>query len=165
VPYLPATSQAKARALVERLTEWQYESRLLQVPFGEIQREVVLTVPPPARVIVYRRLMVRIAEAIARECGAQALATGESLGQVASQTLQNIARIDEAAGMPILRPLIGMDKIEISIEPDADCCTLFVPAHPATRMSEDEILTVEARLDVPRLVAQGRAGAVTETRS
>ena len=86
-----------------------------------------------------------------------------------------VARIDEAAGMPILRPLIGMDKIEIteeaqrlgtfeiSIEPDADCCTLFVPTHPATRMSEDEILTVEARLDVPRLVAQGRAGAVTET--
>src|SRR5881628_1201280 len=175
VPYLPATSQAKARALVERLTEWQYESRLLQVPFGEIQREVVLTVPPPARVIVYRRLMVRIAEALARERAALALATGESLGQVASQTLQNIARIDEAAGMPILRPLIGMDKLEItgeaqrlgtfeiSIEPDADCCTLFVPAHPATRMSEDEVCAVEARLDVPRLVAQGRAGAVAET--
>ncbi len=175
VPYLPATSQAKARALVERLTEWQYESRLLQVPFGEIQREVVLTVPPPARVIVYRRLMVRIAEALAREGAALALATGESLGQVASQTLQNIARIDEAAGMPILRPLIGMDKLEItgeaqrlgtfeiSIEPDADCCTLFVPAHPATRMSEDEVCAVEARLDVPRLVAQGRAGAVAET--
>ncbi len=175
VPYLPATSQAKARALVERLTEWQYESRLLQVPFGEIQREVVLTVPPPARVIVYRRLMVRIAEALARERAALALATGESLGQVASQTLQNIARIDEAAGMPILRPLIGMDKLEItgeaqrlgtfeiSIEPDADCCTLFVPAHPATRMSEEEVRAVEARLDVPRLVAQGQAGAVTET--
>src|SRR5213075_830074 len=112
----PATSQAKARALVERLTGWQYESRLFLVPFGEIQREVVLTVPPPARVIVYRRLMVRIAEALARECGAQALATGESLGQVASQTLQNIARIDEAAGMPILRPLIGMDKLEITRE-------------------------------------------------
>src|SRR5256886_4619525 len=175
VPFLPATSQAKARALVERLTEWQYESRLLQVPFGEIQREVVLTVPPPARVIVYRRLMVRIAEALARERAALALATGESLGQVASQTLQNIARIDEAAGMPILRPLIGMDKLEItgeaqrlgtfeiSIEPDADCCTLFVPAHPATRMSEDEVRAVEARLDVPRLVAQGRAGARPQT--
>ena len=131
--------------------------------------------PPPARVIVYRRLMVRIAEALARERAALALATGESLGQVASQTLQNIARIDEAAGMPILRPLIGMDKLEItaeaqrlgtfevSIEPDADCCTLFVPAHPATRMSEAEVRAVEARLDIPRLVAQGTAGAVTET--
>src|SRR5262245_6327412 len=113
VPYLPPTSQEKARALVERLTGWQYRSDLFFVPFGEIQREVVLGVPPPARVVVYRRLMVRIAEALARRRGALALATGESLGQVASQTLQNIARIDEVAGMPILRPLIGMDKLEI----------------------------------------------------
>src|SRR3989454_379421 len=175
VPYLPATSQAKARALVERLTEWQYRSQLMLVPFAEIPREVVLTVPPPLRVVVYRRMIVRIAQALARPHGAVALTTGESLGQVASQTLSNIARIDEAAGMPILRPLIGMDKLEItgeaqrlgtfeiSIEPDADCCTLFVPAHPATRMSEDEVCAVEARLDVPRLVAQGRAGAVAET--
>jgi len=175
VPYLPATSQAKARALVERLTAWQYESRLLLVPFGEIQREVVLTVPPPARVVVYRRLMVRIAEALARERGALALATGESLGQVASQTLESIARIDEVATLPILRPLIGMDKLEItteaqrletfevSIEPDADCCTLFVPAHPATRMSEAEVRAAEARLDVARLVTQGTAAVVTET--
>jgi thiamine biosynthesis protein ThiI len=174
VPYLPPTSQEKARALVERLTEWQYDSTLLLVPFGEIQREVVLTVPPPARVVVYRRLMVRIAEALARKHGAPALTTGESLGQVASQTLSNIARIDEAATMPILRPLIGMDKLEIteqarrlgtfeiSIEPDADCCTLFVPKHPATRMSEHEVAAVEARLDVARLVSAGCDGASAE---
>src|SRR5438093_215737 len=175
VPYLPATSQAKARALVERLTQWQYDSQLLLVPFGEIQREVVLTVPPPTRVIVYRRLMVRIAEALARRHGAAALTTGESLGQVASQTLSNIARIDEAAGLPILRPLIGMDKLEItaearrldtfeiSIEPDADCCTLFVPKHPATRMSEHEVDAAESRLEVPRLVKEGCDGASVET--
>ena len=174
VPYLPPTSQAKARALVERLTAWQYDSTLLLVPFGEIQREVVLTVPPPARVVIYRRLMVRIAEALARKHGAVALTTGESLGQVASQTLSNIARIDEAATMPILRPLIGMDKLEItetarglgtfeiSIEPDADCCTLFVPKHPATRMSEHEVGAVEARLEIPRLVAAGSDGASVE---
>src|SRR5207244_11605310 len=144
-----------SRALVERLTQWQYDSQLLLVPFGEIQREVVLTVPPPARVIVYRRLMVRMAEALARRHGAAALTTGESLGQVASQTLSNIARIDEAATMPILRPLIGMDKLEIteearrlgtfdiSIAPDADCCTLFVPKHPATPMSEHELAAAE----------------------
>src|SRR5438046_8293882 len=113
VPNLPVTSQGKARALVARLTEWQYDSRLLLVPFGEIQREVVLTVPPPARVVVYRRLMVRIAEALAREHGALALATGESLGQVASQTLENSARLAAAATLPLLRPLIGMDKLEI----------------------------------------------------
>jgi len=174
VPYLPATSQAKARALVERLTAWQYESRLLLVPFGEIQREIVLTVPPPARVVVYRRLMVRIAEALGRERGALALATGESLGQVASQTIENIARINEAATLPILRPLIGMDKLEIteearrlgtfdiSIEPDQDCCTLFTPRHPATRMSPDEVRAAEVRLDIPALVAQGCAGAAVE---
>ncbi|HZN48991.1 MAG TPA: tRNA uracil 4-sulfurtransferase ThiI [Methylomirabilota bacterium] len=174
VPYLPPTSQAKARELVSILTRWQYDSTLILVPFAEIQREVVLTVPPPARVVVYRRLMVRIAEALARKHGAAALTTGESLGQVASQTLSNIARIDEAAGMPILRPLIGMDKLEItdqarrlgtfeiSIEPDADCCTLFVPKHPATRMSEHEVSAVESRLDIARLVAAGCDGASVE---
>jgi len=175
VPYLPPTSQAKTRALVERLTEWQYDSTLVLVPFGEIQREIVLTVPPPARVVIYRRLMVRIAEALARKHGALALTTGESLGQVASQTLSNIARIDEAATMPILRPLIGMDKLEIvadarrlgtfeiSIEPDQDCCTLFVPAHPATRLGADEVAALETRLDVGRLVQAGVEGAAGET--
>ena len=174
VPYLPDTSQVKVRALVERLTAWQYASRLHLVPFGEIQREVVLSVPGPARVVVYRRLMIRIAEAIARRAGALALATGESLGQVASQTLENIAAIDVVATMPVLRPLIGTDKIEItdeakrlgtfetSIEPDADCCTLFVPRHPATRMTPAEAAAVESRLDVDRLVQAGVDGAALE---
>jgi len=175
VPYLPDTSQVKVRALVERLTEWQYASRLHLVPFGEIQREVVLSVPPPARVVVYRRLMLRIAEAIARRSGALALATGESLGQVASQTLENIAAIDAVATLPVLRPLIGTDKLEItdearrlgtfetSIEPDADCCTLFVPKHPATRMTPAEAAGVESRLEIERLVQAGVEGAAVET--
>jgi len=175
VPYLPVTSQQKARALVDRLTQWQFFSRLYLVPFGEIQREVVLSVPPPARVVVYRRLMVRIAEALARQTGAHALVTGESLGQVASQTLQNLARIDEAAMLPILRPLIGMDKqeitaqaqtlgtFEISVEPDQDCCTLFVPKHPATRMAPEEVQGLEERLNLPALVKVGVEGAVLET--
>jgi tRNA uracil 4-sulfurtransferase len=174
VPYLPATSQAKVRSLVERLTAWQYESRLWLVPFGEIQREVVLSVPPPVRIVVYRRLMVRIAEALGRRHGAQALVSGESLGQVASQTLVNLARINEAGGLPILRPLVGMDKLEItaearrlgtyevSIEPDADCCTLFTPRHPATGVSTAELVRAESRLDIERLVSQGCEGAVVE---
>jgi thiamine biosynthesis protein ThiI len=174
VPYLPATSQAKARALVQRLTEWQYESCLCLVPFGEVQREVVLAVPPPLRVVVYRRLMVRIAEVLGRRAGALALVSGESLGQVASQTLANVARIDEAAGVPILRPLIGMDKLEIvaeaqrlgtyeiSIEPDADCCTLFTPRHPATAAAETDLARVERKLDLARLVALAVEGVVTE---
>jgi thiamine biosynthesis protein ThiI len=175
VPYLPDASVRKVRELVGRLTQWQYFSRLYLVPFGEIQREVVLSVSPMARVVVYRRLMVRIAEALARQSGALALVTGESLGQVASQTLHNLARIDEAAELPMLRPLIGMDKLEIteqarrldtletSNEPDADCCTLFVPAHPGTRLGRDEIAAVEARLDIPALVTSGAEAASMET--
>jgi thiamine biosynthesis protein ThiI len=175
VPYLPPASIAKARALVARLTAWQYFSRLYLVPFGEIQREVVLVVPPPGRVVIYRRLMLRIAEALGRRHGAGALVTGESLGQVASQTLENLARIGEAATLPVLRPLVGMDKTEItaqaerlgtfevSIEPDADCCTLFVPRHPATRLGAEEVAAMERRLDVAGLVAAGVAGAALET--
>jgi tRNA uracil 4-sulfurtransferase len=175
VPYLPDASIRKVRDLVRRLTQWQYFSRLYVVPFGEIQREVVLSVSPMARVVVYRRLMVRIAQALARQSGALALVTGESLGQVASQTLHNLARIDEAAELPILRPLIGMDKLEItdqagrldtleiSNEPDADCCTLFVPAHPGTRLSQEEVAAMEARLDIPALVTAGVEAASMET--
>jgi thiamine biosynthesis protein ThiI len=175
VPYLPDTSQVKARDLVERLTRWQYHSRLHLVAFGPVQREVLLAVPPRARVVVYRRLMVRIAEVLARRAGALALVTGESLGQVASQTLANIARIDEVASLPILRPLIGMDKLEItaearrlgtyetSIEPDADCCTLFVPEHPSTGMTAGDVDAAEAGLDIPKLVEMGCGSTVAET--
>ena len=174
VPYLPDLSRPKARDLVARLTQWQYYSRLFLVPFGEIQREVVLSVPPPTRVVIYRRLMVRIAERLARHAGAPALVTGESLGQVASQTLANITRIDEVASMPILRPLIGMDKLEItdqaralgtfeiSIEPDADCCTLFTPRHPDTRVESARVAALEARLDIERLVTLGVESAEQE---
>ena len=175
VPYLADTSQRKARALVERLVRHQFAARLWLVPFGEIQREVVLSVPAPLRVIAYRRLMSRIAEAVARQTGALALVTGESLGQVASQTLENLARTTEVVSMPVLRPLIGTDKeeiirearaigtYEISIEPDQDCCTLFVPKHPETRASADAIRAAEARLDVARLVDAGTAAATAET--
>jgi thiamine biosynthesis protein ThiI len=116
-----------------------------------------------------------IAEAIARRTGALALVTGESLGQVASQTLENLARTTEAVGMPVLRPLIGTDKqeiihearaigtFEISIEPDQDCCTLFVPKHPETRASAEAVAEAEARLDVPRLVETGATSATVET--
>jgi tRNA uracil 4-sulfurtransferase len=175
VPYLADTSQRKARALVERLVRHQFQARLWLVPFGELQREVVLGTPAPLRVVVYRRLMTRIAEAIARKTGALALVTGESLGQVASQTLENLGRTTEVAGLPMLRPLIGTDKeeiirearaigtYEISIEPDQDCCTLFVPKHPDTRATAEAVLDAERRLDVGRLVEAGTAGAVTET--
>ena len=119
--------------------------------------------------------MLRIAEAIAHRAGAQSLAIGESQGQVGSQTLENIAAIDAIATVPVLRPLIGTDKIEItdeakrlgtfetSIEPDADCCTLFVPKHPATRMTPAEAEAAESRLEMDRLIQAGVEGAVLET--
>ncbi len=166
-PYLSKASAEKAEELAEVLTRHQYHSVLYLVPFGEIQRQVVLSAPPAYRVILYRRLMVRIAEALGIRHGAQALVTGESLAQVASQTLTNIGVIEEAANLPILRPLIGMDKneitaqaqrigtFEISIQPDQDCCSLFVPKHPATRSRLKEIIAAESLLDVEGLVAQG----------
>ncbi len=169
-PYLSRVSEEKVRDLVKLLTHFQLHSRLHLIPFGEIQSQIVINAPPPVRVVLYRRLMLRIATLIAEKVGAWGLVTGDSLGQVASQTPENIAVINQATTLPILRPLIGMDKIEItqqaqaigsfstSIEPDQDCCTLFVPKHPQTRCQLDEILKVEENLDLPSLIQQGLHG-------
>ena len=170
-PFVTRASQEKARELAELLTRYQATSRLFLVPFGEVQRVVVLAVPPPLRVVVYRRLMIRIAEDIARNVHAEALVTGEALGQVASQTLSNMVTIDAVASLPILRPLVGMDKeeivhqaqaigtYEISIQPDEDCCTLFTPKHPATKSTVGELKAAEAKLKIPDLVAMARGRA------
>ena len=106
-PILSRASQEKARELAKLLTRFQYHSRLFLVPFGEIQQRVVLAVPPPLRVVVYRRLMMRIAERIARMHRAQGLVTGDVVGQVASQTLENMATIGSVVTLPVLRPLVG----------------------------------------------------------
>jgi thiamine biosynthesis protein ThiI len=165
-PILSITSQEKARSLVEVLTRHQLRSRLFLVPFGTIQQKVVVSVPPPLRVVTYRRLMVRIAERLARKVDTHALVTGDSVGQVASQTIENLAVIEGAATMPILRPLVAFDKeeitgeaqrigtYEISIIPDEDCCTLFTPRYPTTRASRAEAEAAEAELDVEALVEQ-----------
>ncbi|MEX2157995.1 MAG: tRNA uracil 4-sulfurtransferase ThiI [Dehalococcoidia bacterium] len=166
-PYLDASSRDKAITLVRELTKWQYKSRLHIVSFGDVQHQIVASCPPKLRVVLYRRFMVRIAQAIAERERAEALVTGESLGQVSSQTLSNIATIDAAATLPILRPLVGWDKEEIiseakalgtyetSIEPDQDCCTLFVPRSPATGSTTREADRAEAALDVGAMVRQG----------
>jgi thiamine biosynthesis protein ThiI len=163
-PFQDGTSQAKAEALTRLLTRYQYRSRLHLVPFGEVQRAVVVGAPDHLRVILYRRLMARIAETLAHGEQAKALVTGESLGQVASQTLENLAVIEQAVHLPVLRPLIGSDKeeivqqaralgtYEISILPDQDCCSLFVPRHPATTSRLDEVLRAETHLDVEGLM-------------
>lgn len=173
-PILSRASQEKARELVRLLTTFQYDSRLYLVPFGEIQQQVVLSVAPPLRVVIYRRLMMRIAEAVARRNRAQALVTGEVVGQVASQTLENLAAIDEVVTMPVLRPLIGTDKdeitaaaqrlgtYEISIIPDQDCCTLFTPRHPATKAKRWEVERAETALPIDDIVNGAVAAAVVE---
>lgn len=163
-PLLDRTTIDKTRQLARVLVRRQFTSRLLLVPFGEIQQTIVASCPEPLRVVLYRRFMLRIAQALARRHHARALVTGESLGQVASQTLGNMATIDEAAEMPVLRPLLGMDKdeivaearalgtFEISTLPDQDCCQLFVPRRPATSARLDEVRQAESRLDQEGLV-------------
>ncbi|HLE20528.1 MAG TPA: tRNA uracil 4-sulfurtransferase ThiI [Vicinamibacteria bacterium] len=164
VPFLSRASQQKVKEIIDVLTAYQYRSRLYLVAFGDLQRQIMLAAPAPLRVILYRRFMMRIATALARHRRARALVTGESLGQVASQTLDNIAVIETAAGLPVLRPLIGMDKseitcqareigtYEISILPDQDCCQLFIPTHPATRSRLNEVQEAERRLEADPLV-------------
>jgi thiamine biosynthesis protein ThiI len=173
-PILSRASQEKARQLVTLLTKWQQRSRVYLVAFGEIQQQVVLAVPGPMRVVVYRRLMMRIAEAIGRARGAQALVTGEVVGQVASQTLENLAVIGSVATLPVFRPLIGMDKDEItaeairigtypiSIVPDQDCCTLFTPRNPLTRARLEEIEAAERALPIDALVERAVRECVIE---
>jgi thiamine biosynthesis protein ThiI len=166
-PYVSRASEEKVREIVQLLTGYQLYSRLYLVPFGEIQRQIVLGAPAAFRIVLYRRMMVRIAEELARRERCWALVTGDSLGQVASQTPENLSVIEEAAQLPILRPLIGMDKIEIteqaqrigtfetSIEPDQDCCKLFVPPHPSTKTQPDHIRKVERGFALDSLVKQG----------
>lgn len=166
-PYLSRASEEKVRDLAKHLTRYQLYSRLYLVPFGDIQRQIVLDSPAPIRVVLYRRMMMRIAEQIANKEQAWGLITGDSLGQVASQTAQNIQVVSEIPKLPILRPLIGMDKIEItnesqqigtfetSIEPDQDCCTLFVPPHPNTRCRFQDIHFAEERLAIQDMVEAG----------
>ena len=173
-PILSRASQEKARELARLLARYQYYSRLVLVPFGDIQQRVVLAVAPPLRVVIYRRLMMRIAERLARLNRAQALVTGEVVGQVASQTLENMATIGRVVSLPVLRPLVGMDKEEItseaqrlgtypvSIIPDQDCCTLFTPKHPATKAKGHEVERAEAGLPIDEIVQQAAAAAVVE---
>jgi tRNA uracil 4-sulfurtransferase len=173
-PILSRASQEKARELARSLARFQNYSRLILVPFGEIQQRVVLAVPPPLRVVVYRRLMMRIAERLARFNRAQGLVTGEVVGQVASQTLENMATIGSVVALPVLRPLVGMDKEEITAEaqrlgtypisiiPDQDCCTLFTPKHPATKAKRHEVERAEEGLPIAEIVDGAVAAAVVE---
>jgi thiamine biosynthesis protein ThiI len=168
-PHTGIESQEKVRELAERIQPIGRSARLYMVPFAELQRKIVSASPAPLRVILYRRFMVRAADLLARRERALALVTGENLGQVASQTLENLRVIDAVSTLPILRPLIGMDKLEIvaeakrigtfetSIEPHGDCCSFLMPPNPATSSTPEELEEAESGLEVDaevdRLVA------------
>ncbi|MDE0424056.1 MAG: tRNA 4-thiouridine(8) synthase ThiI [Candidatus Poribacteria bacterium] len=163
-PYTDKASLEKVIELAQILAVSNYRSLVYLVPFAELQQTIVTQTPAPFRVLLYRRMMTRIAERVATLVNAEALVTGESLAQVASQTLTNLRTIEAIADIPILRPLIGEDKAEIiekaqqigtfdiSTRPHQDCCSLFVPKHPATRASLAELADVESNLDIDALV-------------
>jgi tRNA uracil 4-sulfurtransferase len=159
-PYVDRRSVDQVARLVERLNSFQMESVCYMIPIVEIQKKIVAAAPSNYRVLLYRRAMIRLAERIAARHECEAIVTGESLGQVASQTLRNIRIVGNAASLPVLRPLIGMDKEEIialarrigtepiSSEPYDDCCTFFMPRQAETWGTLENIHDIEKSLDV-----------------
>jgi thiamine biosynthesis protein ThiI len=165
-PHTTLESQEKVRRILQILSRYQLGARLYLAPFAPLQREILTRCPAPLRVVLYRRFMMRIAETLAIREGMSGLITGDSMGQVASQTLENLRVVTAVTTLPVFRPLIGDDKehiirtareigtYEISILPDQDCCTVFVPRHPETMATTEQVDAAEAHLDVKRLVSQ-----------
>jgi len=174
MPFTSRASLEKTKELAGVLGKFQPATKLFLVPFSKIQKEIMKKSPPKLRVILYRRFMVRIAEKIAEREKALAIVTGESLGQVASQTLENIGAIERISKLPILRPVIGFDKKEIiarakeigtydiSALPHEDCCSLFVPERPETKAKIGEVEKAEKELDIEGLVTEAARGTEKE---
>ncbi|MFN2526805.1 MAG: tRNA uracil 4-sulfurtransferase ThiI [Actinomycetota bacterium] len=175
-PFTDPSSVRQAAELTEVLTHYQLSSTLHLIPLADAQREIVTHAPSNLRVVLYRRTMMRIAAALAQQREAQALITGDSLGQVASQTIENLGTVDAAIpGINVLRPLVGMDKqeiidlataigtYEISTRRYQDCCVLFEPRSPATRARPGHAEAAEKDVDIDALV--GKALAAVETRT
>lgn len=175
LPAKPGESSAPVvEELVRLLTPYQLTARLYLVAFEPIQRQIVAAAPEPYRILLYRRMMLRIAERLARREHALGTITGDSVAQVASQTLHNLNAVDRAAVLPVYRPLVGDDKLEIlqvaqrlgsyaiSSEPFQDCCPLFLPRAPALHARPEELDRAEASLDIPALVQQGVEAARLE---
>lgn len=173
-PYTDQASIDKVKRIVKILSEYQGKSKLYLVPFADIQKEILLKTPAKLRVILYRRAMLKIAKEIAKKEKVLAFITGESIGQVASQTLENIKVINEAVkDFPILRPLIGEDKEEIiqkakeigtfdiSILPYQDCCVRFLPEHPETKANLKEIKNAENNLNLKKLTKEAVKKLIT----
>jgi thiamine biosynthesis protein ThiI len=169
-PYTSQQAQDKVLALARELVPWCGQLMVHIVPFTEIQEEIRKNCPEEYFTLIMRRFMMRLAQAVAKRVKANALVTGESLGQVASQTMKALSVTEQVVELPVLRPLIGMDKVEIirlsrrigtydtSILPYEDCCTVFTPRHPCTRPQLEDVLAAEATLDVEALTAKSLAG-------
>ncbi|MGH9574758.1 MAG: tRNA uracil 4-sulfurtransferase ThiI [Candidatus Acidiferrales bacterium] len=164
-----------AVGLARQLVRYQFHAKLYRVPFEAVQREIVRYAPEDYRVLLYRRMMLRISEVIAKREHALALVTGDSLGQVASQTLRNLGAVEAIAKLPVFRPLIGTDKIDIlatakkigtydiSSEPFHDCCPVFMPKAPALYASAKDLDEAESKLDVRALVTMGLRETTMQT--
>ncbi len=169
-PYTSQQALNKAKQLTAKLTPYVGRIYFIEVPFTEIQEAVKATVPEGYLMTVQRRMMLRLTEAIAKQRGDLAIFNGESVGQVASQTLESMAAINDVTTMPIIRPVATMDKNEIiaeaekidtydlSIMPFEDCCTIFAPPSPKTKPKTDRARYYESKLDVDGLMARALAG-------
>ncbi|KPJ57343.1 hypothetical protein AMJ49_01980 [Parcubacteria bacterium DG_74_2] len=170
-PLVSKASIEKVRELAEIFLNYQPSLKIYFIPFSKIQMEIKAKIPPKYRILLYRRLMLKITQNIAKKEKCEALVTGESLGQVSSQTLPNIEIIEKAASMPIFRPLIEMDKEEIiklakkiktfqiSIKPQEDCCTLFTPKHATAAGNLEIIKKLEKKLNTGKMIKK----AIDET--
>ncbi|WP_066688033.1 tRNA uracil 4-sulfurtransferase ThiI [Christensenella intestinihominis] len=170
-PYTSEAAKQKVIDLAKIVSEYAGKIHLNVVSFTDIQMQIYEKCSHEALVIIMRRFMMRIAQKLAEKCGARAIVTGESIGQVASQTMESIYVTSSVTSMPVFRPLIGMDKIDIidiaekigtyetSILPYEDCCTVFVPKHPLTRPHLDRIVEAESVLDIDGLVDAAVEGA------
>lgn len=168
-PYTSARAELKVKTLLSKVARYSGSINLAIVPFTDIQDEIANNCPEEYFTLIMRRMMMRIAQKIAKNSGSLALITGESLGQVASQTLPALVTTDIVTNMPVLRPLIGMDKEEIitisrkidafetSILPYEDCCTVFTPKHPKTRPTVELCEKAEEGLDIDRLISEAIA--------
>ncbi len=169
-PYTSIRAEQKVRDLLSKVARYSGVIKLAVVPFTEIQEEIGKCCPEDFFTLIMRRMMMRIACRVSETDGCEALITGESLGQVASQTLPAIASTDEVCNMPVFRPLIGMDKEEIiliskkidafetSILPYEDCCTVFTPKHPHTKPKKGQCEEAEKNLDIEPLIERAIAG-------
>lgn len=174
-PYTDGSSVRQAAEIVELLTRYQYSSTMYVIPLAPAQQIIAASCPEPLRTLLYRRMMMRIASAVAARESAGALVTGDSLGQVASQTLENLTVVEDAAAIPVLRPLIGRDKEEIvseataigtfdvSAAPCQEACVLFEPRRPATKAGLEQVRAAETVLDLEALVAAATADAEVRT--